>query len=126
MSFFCPVCNKKLAENYAMTRSISTLDHGKPTNCQGIGQIGYFGHAEPKKQRQNRDRVNAVAANARHKQGKAVRNFVKYQTEHNDPSEQNARVERAKTYGLKGHASDTSNSKQNRGTTQGLQRINNG
>jgi hypothetical protein len=97
MPFFCPECGQKLKDNYSIVRNISNEDHGKPLNCEGIGQKGVYGHEQSKKQQQVQARVAAVAVSAHHRQEKSVSNLNKYQTRHKNDSVQQGREERAKT-----------------------------
>jgi hypothetical protein len=124
MAFFCPECGQKLKDNYSVVRDISNLDHGKPLNCEGIGQKGLFAHEQSKKQQQVQARLAGMQAGAQHKDQKSVSNLNMYQTPHNNPAIQRAREEKAKKLGLKGHGSADSNSKQNSGTAKGLKQIN--
>lgn len=125
MAFFCPACGTQLAGNYNIARVISTVDHGRPTNCPGIGtRKGAHGHEPNKKQEQIKARQAAESKNAQHKEQKSMVNLQKYQTAHKNPTIQDARVEMAKTEGLKGHSSANSGFKKNSGTTTALNNIN--
>jgi|ERR1700730_14972084 hypothetical protein len=92
--------------------------------CEGIGEKGVFGHVESKNQQKNKARAANFAASAQHKEHKSESNLKIYQTAHNNVDIQNARIEKAKKEGLKGHGSATSNSGRNNATTQGLNRVN--
>jgi spore germination protein GerM len=124
MPFYCPECGKTLKSNYSIVRDITTVDHGKPTNCEGVGQKGVYDHEMSKNQKKNMERVAGTAAAKLHKEEKSVSNLNSYQTPLKNRGDQLERENNARTLGLKGHASANSNSKQNFGTTKGLNAIN--
>ena len=124
MEFQCPTCFKKINNSYNHAKKITSVDHGKPTNCNGIGQSANIVSTESKSQQKTKETTIAVAAAALHRQNKSASNFNKYQTPLKNSAQQQTRIDTAKKVGLKGHASSNSNSGKNGATTKGLNVIN--
>lgn len=80
----------------------------------------------PKKQQKTKESTQGLADAKVKKENKSVQNIRTYQTQLKDPVKQQAREQKAKDVGLKGHGSSNSNSGQNNATKGGLAKINRG
>lgn len=123
MPFFCPDCGGKLATSYMASKPITDIHHTSSKHCSGLGKIGKFGHEQSQKQKKVQDRLQGEAKSKAHKDHKSAK-AINYQTPHKNTDVQQQRVKLAVSTGLGGHLSDTSNSKQNRNTSDGLKVIN--
>lgn len=127
MDFICPACGKKLNNSYFVNNAIKVNDHpGAKCAKGGIGQVGERVESVSKKQQKTKESTQGLADAKVKKENKSVQNIRTYQTQLKDPVKQQAREQKAKDVGLKGHGSSNSNSGQNNATKGGLAKINRG
>ncbi len=125
MEFICPACEKKLNKGYLIINPIKVNDHpGGKCAKGGIGQKGIVAHLLSKKQQKTQASALGSAAAKAKKENKSVANLNTYQTPLKDAAKQQAREQKARDVGLKGHGSSNSNAGQNNATTGGLTSIN--
>lgn len=125
MIFKCPNCGKQLNGTYFVNSEIRPQDHpGQKCTEGGIGGIGLKATEMSTNQKKSKEKAYGLETAKKSKEEKSVANLNAYQTPLKKQGLQEVRENKAKEIGLKGHHSATSNSGQNSGTSNGLNKIN--